>query len=1007
MKNLGIKSSAVVLLGLLMTAGFTASSTVDPNLFSGMRWRNIGPSRGGRVTAVAGVVGQPFVYYFGGTGGGLWKTENAGISWTPMSDGVFKTGSVGAVTVALSNPNIIYVGMGEACLRSNLSAGDGVYKSTDAGRTWTHVGLDDTSQIGRIVVHPRNPDLVYLAAVGHPYGPNEQRGVFRSKDGGRNWEKILYVNDKTGAADISMDPANPQILYASTWQVLRTPWDIISGGPGSGLYKTTDGGDHWSLLSAGLPPSDKGKIGVSVSAANPNVIYAVVPAGADHEEGGVFRSDDAGATWRMMSNPPEVRLRDYYYGHIFADTKNVDTVFTFRKEFMRSTDGGRTWQELRPPHGDHHDLWIDPADSRRMITGNDGGATITFDGGRSWSGIDNQPTGQFYTVITDDQTPYRAYGSQQDSTTVSISSRAATNATEWFAVGGGESGHIAPSPDGNVVYGGSYFGKLTRYDRRTGETRDITIWPDYPGGRTSAEMQYRFQWTFPIVMSSHDPNVVYAAGNVLFRSTTEGRSWEAISPDLTRDDKQKEHGGRLEESYCTIFAVAESPLQKGTIWTGSDDGVVYVTRNGGGNWTNVTPPGMPEWSRINFIDASPHESGAAYLAVNRYQLNDFAPYIYKTADYGKTWKLITTGIPKKTFVRSVREDPKRRGLLFAGTETGVYVSFDDGENWQSLQLNLPIVPVTDLRVKNGDLVIATQGRAFWILDDITPLEQFKQPTASLFQPREAYRDSGGGRGGQGGLTISYFLGEKPNAPVSIEITDSRGQLITTRPTVSANAGLNRFTWDMRYPDAHGIDGGTLLAGGSLRGPVAAPGTYRVTLRVGSQTFTQAAEIRKSPRSSAAQEDLQSQFDFLAGVRDRLSQTHDAINTIRALQKDVSGSVDRARNTAQGAGIVAVGEKLTASLQAVAGELYEPRYTGQDDQMLIFPLKLNNRIAGLQGYASGADAAPTAQAFAVFQELSKELDGQLARLQSILDRDVPEFNRLLQARGLPAVTVRRP
>ena len=967
-----------------------------------MRWRSIGPSRGGRVTAVAGVVGQPLVYYFGGTGGGLWKTENAGITWAPVSDAAFKAGSVGAVTVAPSDPNIIYVGMGEACLRSNLSAGDGVYKSTDAGRTWTHLGLDDSSQIGRIAVHPRNPDIVYVAAVGHPYGPNTERGLFRSKDGGKTWEKVLYVNEKTGAVDISMDPSNPQVIYASTWQVLRTAWGIDSGGPGSGLYKTTDGGDHWTLLTNGLPASEKGKIGVSVSAANPSVVYAVVPAGTDHEEGGVYRSDDAGANWRMMSNPPEVRLRDYYYGHIFADTKNVDTVYAFRKEFLKSIDGGRTWQELRLPRGDFHDLWIDPADSRRMVNGNDGGATITFDGGRSWSDIDNQPTAQFYTVITDDQVPFRVYGAQQDSTTVSISSRAAPAATDWYAVGGGESGHIAPSPDGNVVYAGSYFGKLTRFDRRSGEVRDITIWPDYPGGRTSAEMKYRFQWTFPIVVSPHDSNVVYAAGNVLFRSTTEGKSWEPISPDLTRDDKQKENGGRLEEAYCTIFAVSESPLQKGTIWVGSDDGLVHLTRNGGTNWLNITPPAMPEWSRINFIEASPHDPAAAYLAVNRYQFDDFAPYIYKTADYGKTWKLITAGIPKKSFVRSVREDPKRRGLLFAGTETGVYVSFDDGESWQSLQLNLPVVPITDLRVKNGDLIVATQGRAFWSLDDITPLEQFTAATATLFRPRETYRDAGGGRGGQGGLTVSYFLSERPSGPVSIEIADSQGNVIASRP-VTANAGLNRFAWDMRYPDAHGIEGGTLVAGGSLRGPVAAPGNYRVTLKVGGQALTQSAEIRKSPRSSATPEDLQSQFDLLINVRDRLSETHDAINRIRALQKDIADSIARAKGIdARCAGRCCRGRGLNVALQSVLIELYEPRYTGQDDQMLIFPLKLNNRLAGLQGYVAGADTAPTAQAFGVFRELSTDLDRQLARLKTVLDQDLPAYNQLLQSRGLPTI-----
>nr|UXE44408.1 Ycf48-like protein [uncultured bacterium] len=970
--------------------GASPRPQVDPNLFAGMRWRNVGPSRGGRVTAVVGVAGQPLVYYFGGTGGGVWKTENAGISWFPVSDGYFKTGSVGAIEVAPSNPNIIYAGMGEACLRANLSAGDGVYKSTDAGKSWTHVGLDETSQIGRVLVDPHNPDLVYVAAIGHPYGPNTDRGVFRSKDGGKTWQKVLYVNDKTGAADLSMDPVNPKIIYAATWQVLRAPWDIVSGGPGSGLYKTTDGGDHWTRLTEGLPASEMGKIGVAVSPADANVVYAVVPAGADHEEGGIYRSGDAGKTWKMMSSPPEVRLRDYYYGHIFADPKNVDTIYTFRKEFMKSTDGGRSWQELRLPHGDFHDLWIDPNDSRRMINGNDGGATITFDGGRSWSSIDNQPTAQFYTVVTDDQQPYRLYGAQQDSTTVSISSRAAAAATEWYVVGGGESGHIAPSPDGNAVYAGSYFGKLTRYDRKTNEVHDITIWPDYPGGRTAAQMKYRFQWTFPIVVSPHDAGVLYAGGNVLFRSTNEGRSWEPISPDLTRDDKQKENGGRLEESYCTIFAVTESPLQKGTIWAGSDDGLVHLTRDGGAHWTAVTPASMPAWSRINFIEASPHDAGTAYLAVNRYQLDDFAPYIYKTADYGKTWKLVVAGISTKSFVRSVREDPKRRGLLFAGTETGVYVSFDEGDNWQSLQLNLPVVPVTDLRVKNGDLVIATQGRAFWSLDDITPLEQSSDAAISLFRPRETYRESGGGgRAGQNGMTVSYFFREKTAGPVSIEIADSSGRVIVTRSPVAANPGLNRFTWDMRFPDAHGIQGGTLLAGGNLRGPVAVPGTYRVTLRAGNQSFTETAEIRKNPRSSAAQEDLQSQFDFLIEVRDRLSQIHDAINTIHALQKDIGDRVARAKSMSNGAGVVAAGEKLAGDLQSLSVELYEPRFTGQDDQMLIFPLKLNNRFAGLQGYVSSADAAPTAQSFAGIRR-DWENPGGREFLKTKGPRDTPIF-----------------
>ena len=960
-----------------------------PGLAGALRWRSIGPYRGGRVTAVAGVATQPFVYYMGATGGGVWKTEDAGVTWTNISDGFFRTGSVGAVSVAESNPNIVYVGMGEGCLRGNISSGDGVYKSTDAGKTWTHVGLSDSSQIARMRIHPANPDIVYVAAIGHPYGPNAERGVFRTKDGGKSWQNVLFVDDKTGAADIAMDPSNPQVLYATTWQVLRTPWNITSIGPGSALYKSTDGGDTWSKLTAGLPASHLGKIGVDVSRVNPQRVWATVEA---EDKGGVYRSDDGGRTWQLMNDGFNMTARQYYYGHIFADPIDADTVYTFcAKDFLKSTNGGRTYVEIQTPHSDYHDLWIDPKNPLRMVNGSDGGAAVTFNGGRAWSSLDNQPTAQFYAVIADNSVPYRIYGSQQDNTTVSIASRtngAGITASDWHPVAGGESGYLAPThTNPPVVYGGSYWGHLTRFDERTGEVRNITVWPDYNGGRTAADVKYRFQWTFPIVVSPHDGNTVYAGAQALLRTTNGGQSWEAISPDLTRNDKAKQNGGRLEEYYSTIFTIAESRVTKGVIWTGSDDGVVHVTRDGGRTWQNVTPPALQPFSRVNMVEASPHDAGAAYLAVNRYQLDDFRPSIFKTADYGKTWQPIAAGIPERSFVRTIREDPKRKGLLFAGTEFGVYYSSNDGAAWQSLQLNLPIVPITDLTIKGDDLVAATQGRSFWVLDDITPLEGMTDAVttsaAHLFPPRDAVRSrrTGFGRGAAGigqnppaGAIVTYSLGSAQD--VTLEFVDQKSAVVRSvssrdRNGPAATAGLHRYAWDMRYADARGIDGGTYLAGGNLRGPVAVPGTYQVRLKTGGRTLTQPLRIVSDPKSEAKGTDLQEQFDLLIAIRDKVSAVHDAVNEIKRLRASLAARSDRA-----------AAAKLDAALDAVLKELVELRFTGFDDQMLAFDLKLNNRMAALQGYVAAGDYAPTEQQYSVFRELSAAIDGVLARFATL-------------------------
>jgi photosystem II stability/assembly factor-like uncharacterized protein len=1014
----------LIFLGIAQSLGtYPLHAQANPNLYRALEWRGIGPYRGGRVTAVTGVASDRFVYYMGATGGGVWKTIDGGISWRPLSDGYFKTGSVGAIAVADSDPNIIYVGMGEACLRANISHGDGVYKSTDAGKSWVNVGLRDTQQIGKVRIDPRNPDVVYVAAVGHPYGPNEERGVFRSRDGGKSWQRVLYINERTGAVDLAPDPHDPLTIYATTWQVLRTPWGITSTGPGAGIYKTTDGGDTWTQLKNGLPKGDKGKIGIAVSPVNPNRIWATVEA----EDGGIYRSDDAGMSWSLLNDRFEVRSRQYYYGHIFADPLQADTVYTFSsKNFLKSIDGGKTYKSVETPHGDYHDLWIDPHDNQRMIDGDDGGADISFDGGKSWSSEMNQATAQFYTVSTDNDFPYHVYGAQQDNTTVAIASRtggSGIEVTDWYEVGGGESGYVVPDPQNpNVVYAGAFWGLLTRYDHRTRALRNISVWPDLPGGRTAAEMKYRFQWTYPIAISPANPGAVYVGANVLFRSVNRGQSWEEISPDLTRDAKTRESEGRLEDVYSTIFAIAPSPVEKGVIWTGSDDGLIHLTKDGGKTWTNVTPPSIQPWTRINIIEASPHDARTAYVAANRYQLNDFRPYVYRTHDFGKTWTLVTSGIPEDTFVRSVRQDRVRADLLYAGTETGVYVSFDDGAHWQSLQQNLPVVPITDLTLQENDLVASTQGRSFWILDDVTPLQQITaQVQASkvyLFHPRAAHRvrrreffrsRPGIGQNPPSGVIVYYYLAQPPAHAVSLAFQDKSGKTIEefsstskspreTRNRVSTETGLNRFVWDMRYPDATAIDGGTYFLGGSLKGPEVAPGNYTVKLTVDAESFTQSFDIQKDPHLQTTEDDYRRQFQLSLAVRDKLSATHAAINEIRRIQKDVDSSLHSVKADSS---ITDAGGKLNDALGAVLQKLVELRFTGFDDQTLVFPLQLNNRLAALQRYLAGDDA-PTDQDYKVFKELSAEIDQALATLKKIMQIDVPGFNSRLKAQGLPTI-----
>ncbi len=790
--------SAVLLLCALGAVGAAAQTLKDDSL-KGMKWRLVGPFRGGRVLAVAGVANQPNIYYFGAVAGGVWKTTDGGLTWSPIFDKQ-PVSSIGAIAVAPSDPNIIYVGTGEACIRGDISFGNGVYKSLDAGKTWTHIGLDDTRHIGAVIVDPHDPNIVFVAALGHAFGPNKDRGVYRSTDGGKNWQNVLFKDDKTGAIDIVFDLNNSHVLYASLWQALRTPWSFESGGPGSGLYKSSDSGATWERLEGhGLPEGVLGRIGVAVSPTDSSRVYALVEA----EKGGLYRSDDAGATWERVTDDHRFRQRAWYFTHIFADPTNADSVYVLNTGMFRSTDAGKSFQILNPPHGDRHDLWIDPTNANRMIESDDGGATISTDGGKTWSAESNQPTAQFYHVTTDSRFPYYVYGAQQDNGTVAIASRSdggAIGQRDFYGVGGGESGYVIPDPrNANVVFAGSYDGLITRFDKSTGQTQDVSPWPLNPMGSGAADLKHRFQWTAPIAVSPHHPAMIYFGGEVLFQSGDGGATWNIISPDLTRNDKSKQQstGGPITkdntsvEYFDTIFAIAESPVEKGVIWAGSDDGLIHLTRDAGQNWANVTPKDLPEWSTISIIEPSSAEAGTAYVAVDRHRLDDFQPYIYATKNYGKSWTRINNGLPATSYVHSVREDPKHPSLLFAGTETGVYVSFDAGGRWQPLQLNLPPAPIHDLAIHGDDLIVATHGRSFWILDDIAPLREISDATQSedahLYTPSAAIRFFGGsyhvppgfalGANPPDGAIIDYSLKSAPKDTVTLEIQDSDGNLI--------------------------------------------------------------------------------------------------------------------------------------------------------------------------------------------------------------------------------------
>ncbi len=1008
----------------------------DEKLYNALEWRSIGPYRGGRSAAVTGVPGKPNLYYFGSTGGGVWRTTDAGNTWSNISDGFFGS-SIGAVAVSEWDNNVIYVGQGEVSVRGNVSYGNGMYKSTDAGKTWTFIGLKESKHIPRIRIHPKNPDLVYAAVLGDLFKTSEERGVYRSEDGGKNWKRVLFANADAGAVDLVMDPNNPRILFASTWRIRRTPYSLESGGEGSALWKSTDGGDTWTNISKneGLPKGLWGISGVSVSPVNSNRIYTII----ENDNGGVYSSDDAGKTWRKMNDDRNLRQRAWYYSRIYADTKDEDIVYVLNVSYHKSKDGGKTFSTYNAPHGDHHDLWIAPEDNQRMAIADDGGAQVSFDAGENWTTYMNQPTAQHYRVVTDNHFPYRIYGAQQDNSTQRIAHRTdgfSIGERDWDATAGGESGHLAIDPtDNDIVYGGSYDGLLTRKNHRTGEERGINAWPDNPMGHGAEGAKYRFQWNFPILFSPHDTEKLYAASQNVHVTYNGGESWEIISPDLTRNDPTKmgSSGGPITkdntsvEYYCTIFAMGESPNEKDFIMTGSDDGLLHITRDGGKKWDNVTPSIMPQWTMINSVEFDPFTKGGAYVAATSYKSGDYHPYLFKTKDYGKTWTKITDGIDPAHFTRVVRADPKRAGLLYAGTEFGMYISFDDGANWKPFQLNLPVVPITDLTIKNDNLIAATQGRSFWLIDDLTPLHQLNETIAKadfhLYKPMPSYRMNGAqaGRRGQpknegmnhpNGVMIHFMLKDTVKAIASLEILEMNGTMIkkfATKPDKKAKdeelkikPGMNRFVWNMRYANAEGFDG-LIMWAGSLTGPKAAPGKYKARLTVNNVPMETEFEIVKDPRTSGTVEDIKAQFDFSIAVRNKLSETNLAVKKIRTARDQINRVIEPMKGKEDMKDVNELSKSILDDMKKIEEALYQTKNkSGQDP--LNYPVRLNNKLAALNSEVDGSDYKPTQQVKAVHKEIVEKIDFQLEQLKKVMNEKVPKFNDLIKQKQVNAVTV---
>ena len=993
--------------------------SVDASFLSALEWRFVGPYRGGRVVAVAGDTSDPFVYYFGAGHGGVWKTTDAGRHWRNVSDGFFNFPSVGALDVSLSDPNAIFVGTGEGLPRQFISPGDGVYKSTDGGDTWTHVGLQDTRHISTLLIHPTNPDIVYVAAMGDMFGPNPERGIYRTRDGGETWEQILYKGETTGAMDMSIDHRNPNVILASMNHHVTYPWDEESGGPTSGLFKSTDGGDTWTDISRnpGMPQGQLGKIGIDISPANSNRVYAFIEA--DAGQGGIYRSDDGGSSWQMTHQDPGKMEIPNSYNHIIADSQDPDVVYIQPISVLyKSTDQGRTFEALNSQNWDHNALWISPDDSNRMIDGGDGGAAVTLDGGESWSSLNNQPTADLLGLAVDEQEPYWVYAAQNDNRHIGIPSRTNDGAialNHYLHIPVGEGGQTAVKPDGSVVYGNDRT-RTYRFERETGQAPHISVWPEEEFGTAVKDVRYRFYYSFPVLVSPHDPGVIYTAAQYVFRTTNEGSSWDQISADLTqnRQDKMGElSGGPISSNASSLFyvslirTIAESPLEEGELWVGTDDSTIQMSRDGGRSWLDVSPPDFPEWTTITAIDVSPHRRGTAYVSGERHRVSDRTPYLYKTTDYGSTWQRITSGIWENDYSWVIREDPVRPGLLYAGTETGAYISFDDGDSWQSLQRNLPPVLIMHMVVRDDDLVVATHGRGFWILDNIASLRAITPEVASarahLFEVVPALRPLRGGRSRGGldvarnpprGVVIEYHLAEASPGEVMLTVTDAGGEVVQQfssgsqqDPRAPNGAGTNRFLWDMQYPTAErprpagALDGFLSMYHPPPRRPVAPPGQYSVRLSVDGQTYEQPFEIRKDPRLSVSDADLRAQFELMVELRDRYTEVADAMAEIRQVRAQV-----RVRRTALPEGSRAEADGILEQLRDIEGVL--TKWMGSEAHPMMWsPPGLTEKLSTLSSAIGGSEARPTAQMYALLEDFTERLEVQRARFDQLVEGEV--------------------
>lgn len=990
-------------------------------LYSSLEYRSIGPHRGGRSAAVTGVPGEPNLFYFGATGGGVWKTTDGGRTWGNISDGYFG-GSIGAVEVAKSDPNVIYVGGGEKTLRGNVSSGYGIWKTEDAGKTWTSAGLKDSRHVPRIRVHPKDHNIVYAAVLGNIYKPTQERGVYKSTDGGKTWNKTLFVNDQAGAVDLVLDPNNPRIMYASTWRAKRTPYSLSSGGEGSALWKSVDSGNTWTEISKheGFPKDTLGIIGVTVSPKNSDRVWAIVE---NKEKGGLYRSDDGGKKWTMVNEERKLRQRAWYYTRVYADTEDEDVVYVLNVRYHKSTDGGKTFNTFNAPHGDHHDLWIAPENSQRMIIGDDGGAQISYDGGETWSTYYNQPTAQYYRVTTDNSHPYRIYVAQQDNSTIRVKHRSdgfGISEDDWEETAGGESAHIAVDPTNNdIVYGGSYGGFLTRVNHKTNTVRGINVWPDNPMGYGAEGMKYRFQWNFPIIFSKHDPKKLYTFSNHVHMSTNEGQSWKLLSDDLTRNDPTKlvSSGGPITqdntgvEYYCTIFAANESPLKEGLLWVGSDDGLIHISQDGGGSWENVTPGSMPEWSMVNSIEPSAFDEGTCYVAATRYKLGDFQPYLYKTSDYGKTWQRITNGINAEHFTRVVREDPGQKGLLYAGTETGMYISFDDGANWSPFQLNLPIVPVTDLALKDNNLIVATQGRSLWIIDDLSVLHQLdnskKSAVSILFKPKDSYRTKGGarkepskteGQNHPNGVVTHYYLKDlTENDSISLTYTTMVGDTLASfsnsakdkEKKLELKKGGNTHVWNTRGKAAEKLKG-MIFWWASFDGPKAVPGSYKVSLNVNGADQTQEFKIIPDPRAEVSVADMQKQHDFVSDINKTIDKAHGSIKKIRKINTQLDAFSKQYKDNEQTKALVEKAKAMKEKFETVEKALYQTKNRSNQDP-LNFPIRLTNKLGHLNSLVALDDFPPTDQDIAVKNELTTKINAELQTFDAMISKEIGEFN----------------